>query len=55
MSKTRKKSDMLTYDTPISKLEKKYGFKSDVPPDTKVGDVLKKNGFHAAARMLGGK
>ena len=46
--------ECLSYDTPIGTLEKEYGFRSDVPPNTKVGDVLKKNGFHAAARILQG-
>ena len=54
IKKRTPEKECLSYDTPIGTLEKEYGFKSDVPPSTKVGDVLKKNGFHAAARILQG-
>ena len=43
-----------TYSTPIWVIEEKYGLKTGLPPNTKLGDVLKKNGFHVAVRMLGG-
>ena len=51
----RKKSNgrvRYTYDTPISVVEKKVGFKSGMPPNTKFGDYLKQNGQSVAADVL---
>ena len=50
--KRKKKKVLTTYNTPICDVEKKLGFKSGFPPNTKVGVVLEKTGFPEIAELL---
>ena len=50
--KKNKEGETYNYNTKISVLEKKYGFKSGYPPNTKIGDFFKEKGSDVMARLL---
>lgn len=52
MKKTSSKKRLLTYDTPVSVVEKNQNVRLGVNPNTKLGDYLTKVGFPSLAEML---
>lgn len=50
----KKKRNLITYNTPIGDIAKKYGIplKPGMSPDMKVGDVLIADGDHITPRFL---
>ena len=48
----RKNTTGYTYDTKMSKLEKKLNLDLNIPPDTKLGDFFNKKGYQSLVRVL---